>query len=411
MAAPASGDTPARVAIYPGWWAVGLGFAIMLQATGTVYYSFGVFADSFAKEFAASRTSVNLILTLVTLLGSLAGIPIAWLLKRYSFRAVLVAGITGQCVGLTLASFAQSIDAMILTYGIIIGVTDAIIGIQLTNMLVVHWFERRRGLALSIAVSSTSVASIVYPPLTAVLVANFGWRGALLIFAASMLALLPLAWTFAHLPETMPDPEQTAKPKSVAAVPLSVIVRDREFWLMSASIGIIFAAGAVMLSSVVANARAIGLGPMAGASLLSLQGAVALFGKLMFGFLGDRLNLRLCLFVASISGAIGMAFLAAGNTYGAFAAGAIFFGICIGGSMLLFGLIAARSFGLANYALVLGSSRTAMLPLTLSGPLVAGLIFDGFGSWQPVFMTLFAVLLIGAVASLFLRVALHPYAQ
>jgi MFS family permease len=401
----ASKDRPLRSKIYPGWWSVLLSFLILLLGTGPVLYGFGVFADRFSVEFAASRTSINLILTLATLPSGLAGIPIAWLFRRYSFRTVVLAGLIGQFVGLVLASGAQSINAIIVTYGIIVGVADAILGIQVINMLVVHWFERRRGMAIAIAVSSASVASIIFPPLTTALVSSFGWRISLLAYAVCLIPLMCLAWKFAVLPAAVPAIEQTGSPADHPAQPLLKIVCCRNFWAMSIAIGVIFSANIAMLSSVVANARSIGLGAMAAASLLSLQGLVALSGKIVFGFLGDRINLRWCLFGASTSGVAGMALLAFANNAVALVAGTVFFGLCVGGAMPLLGMIAARSFGLANYAMVLGASRTAMTPLMLSGPLMAGAMFDRFGSWRPAFLVLLVFLLIAAAASLTLRIA------
>ncbi|SKC06353.1 MFS transporter [Sphingopyxis flava] len=399
---------------YPGWYAVVLAFLVQFLASGPIYYGFSVFSGVFDREFQASRTAIALILTLVTLFSGFAGIPIGWLLRRVSVRTVMLTGAVGQVAGLTIVSQAADFMTVLIGYGLVAGLADALLSVQLTNILIVHWFERRRGLAMGIAVTSTSFASIVYPPLLMFLIDTIGWRATFLVSAASLAALTPfIAWK-ARFPGEVPEaerltpspapasPAQTSmKGEAAPARPPERVYRSADFWIVTLAVGAIFSANLAIISAAIPYAVAQGLSAYAAAGLLSLQGGVALLAKVGFGFVADKVRLDFALAAASAIGAASMALWLIGGSAPMLIGAAVCFGVCLGGALPLFGVILARRFGLGDYAMVVGASRTAQAPMMLGMPMLAGLLFDATGTWRPTFLLLLLGLL--AIAALSLR--------
>lgn len=399
---------------YPGWYAVALAFLVQLVASGPIYYGFGIFAQVFAQEFHATRTSINVILTLVTLFSGFAGVPIGWLLRRFSVRSVLLVGAAGQITGLVMVSYATSFTQVLVGYGVVAGIADALLSVQLTNMLIVHWFEKRRGLAMGVAVTSTSFASIIYPPLLTGLIDALGWRATFLVTAAMLAALAPMIAWKAGLPAQIPPVERLPSTEPIVTIPRDrqpdrpSVYRTADFWIVTFAVGAMFSANLAIISAIIPYARSQGLSPYAAAALLSLQGGVALLAKIGFGIIADRARLNLGLAVAGACGAISMILWLVGGNIFILAAAAISFGLCLGGTLPMFGVILARRFGLADYAMLVGASRTAMAPMMLGTPLLVGFLFDLWGDWRPIFVVLLLLLLIATGLSLTARFTPPP---
>ena len=64
-----------------------------------------------------------------------------------------------------------------------------------------RWFDRRRGSALALISSGTYVAGAFWPPIFEQVIANFGWRQAMLWYAiAEIVVVVPLAATYFRAP-------------------------------------------------------------------------------------------------------------------------------------------------------------------------------------------------------------------
>src|SRR5260370_59857 len=72
------------------------------------------------------------------------------------------------------------------------------------GVVISHWFDRHRGLALGLSMMGIGIGSIVVPMLAQRLITMFGWRMAFAIFGAAVL-LLPLPVIAALLQN---DPKQ-----------------------------------------------------------------------------------------------------------------------------------------------------------------------------------------------------------
>lgn len=399
----------ARASVYPGWFALAVAFLIQLVASGPLYYGFSVFSGVFTREFQASRASVNAILTLVTLFSGFAGVPIGWLLQRFSVRFILLSGALAQVGGLTMVAAASSFAHVLVGYGIVAGVADALLSVQVTNLLVVHWFERRRGLAMGIAVTSTSLAGILYPPLLTWLVETIGWRATFVVAAGALFLLLPLIAWKARVPDEIPLVERTsgreASVRQKTEMASETPYRTADFWIVTGATGAMFSANLVIISALVSYTRSEGFSAYQAAALLSLQGMVALLAKVGFGIIADRMRPNYGLAVACGLGALSMLFWLIGGSFVVLAIAAILFGLCLGGTLPMFGVILARRFGLADYAMVVGASRTAQAPLMLGMPLLTGWLFDLAGDWRPTFALLLMILSIATIASLLARLA------
>ena len=108
-------------------------------------------------------------------------------------------------LGLTISTFGPPWPLWI-GHGLFIG----LIGLGGINaplyIYVSRWFDRRRGSALALISSGTYIAGAIWPPIFEQVIANYGWRQAMLWYAlAEIVVVVPLAAIyFRAAPEVIP---------------------------------------------------------------------------------------------------------------------------------------------------------------------------------------------------------------
>jgi MFS family permease len=376
-----------RGRIYMGWKVLALTMLMSICAAGPVYYAYGNYALAFSSEFGASRTTINFGYTVVMLVGNLGSAPVGWLLDRWPVRRVALAGALGTGAGLALVAGTTQMWQVLLLFTTLIALADVFLGVVMVNYLLSHWFERRRGLALSFAQIGSSGGAIIFPPLTAFLTVAVGWRSVFLIYGALVVVLVLPILIYARLPSGMPDEERSAVSQIAVAHAsgrrhsYATIWRNAPFWIITVCTGTMIGINGGTMISLVPYAKSLGLDVSTGAFLLSIIGIVAVSGKLVFGLVADRIDLKWAMRGSLLLVVAGQLLFAVATPW-AMRAGAVLFGLSLGGMLPVWGLVSARVFGLASYGVALGGTRTAMTPLAFVCPMLAGIIFDRFGSYQ-----------------------------
>jgi len=279
--------------IYRGWAVVALCFAMLMLGAGPVYYAYGNYALAFAQSFNADRATINIGYTMVLLLGNLGSAPVGMMAERWPIRGVALLGVLGTAAGFALVSTASSILQVLLVFSTLIALADICIGTVVTNILVSHWFERRRGLAIGLSVIGTAVAAVIFPPLTDILFSRFGWRATFLIYAVLMLVLIPPIWFLARLPDSIAEHERlplALRRPGGPPISLGEMFRSPAFWIVTLTIGAMIGANTGTMVSIVAFAVSRGFSSLEGSALLSAIGATSVAGKLAFGIAADRLS-------------------------------------------------------------------------------------------------------------------------
>jgi MFS family permease len=174
--------TPQAVAptprIFYGWFVVAAAFAVTFIGFGSAY-TFSAFLEPLQRDFGASRGSVSLVFSLAGFLYFGLGIVSGPLADRFGSRRLAVAGMILMAIGLVAASAARSLLQVYVAYGLGIGLGVGCAYVPAIGA-VQRWFVRRRGFASGLAVSGIGVGTLAMPPLAALLIQSFGWRGAYL---------------------------------------------------------------------------------------------------------------------------------------------------------------------------------------------------------------------------------------
>lgn len=370
------------------WVVVWATFASLAVIFG-VAYSFAAFFAPFEVEFAVQRAEVSLVFGLCGLIYFLLGAGAGMLADRFGPRVVCVAGMLFIAGGLLATSFASSITAVYVAYGVGIGIGVALVYTP-SIASVSPWFTRRRGLAAGIASAGIGAGTLVVPLLATAAIGALEWRVALRVLALGVLVVgVAAAWQLRRAP--LP---------ATATVPPGATLREalrtaRFRWLYLAAV----AAGPVMFipfAHVSAAARDLGIADASAVGLVGLIGAGSVFGRFAIGGLADRMGRVPAIVLMQAS--MGLAFLAwqGAGGYAALAAFALWFGLSYGAVVSLMPAICMDMFGARAVSSILGTLYTGAAFGNLLGPFAAGWVFDRHGSYAPV---IWGCLALSAVAT------------
>lgn len=182
-----------------GWVIVTSSFICNMIVDG-IPSCFGLFIKSFAETFQEDEGTVTYALSVNVGMHLLVGPVVGALCKRYSCRAVCIAGSILSTLAFILSLSARSTLVLSFMYGLLGGTGFGMIYIS-TVILVSYYFELRRSLAVSISICGTGFGTIVFPLLSRWLLQRFQWQGIHLVFALFTLScsafavlLLPLEY-------------------------------------------------------------------------------------------------------------------------------------------------------------------------------------------------------------------------
>lgn len=279
------------------------------------------------------------------------------------------------------------------------------------SIMINNWFEEKRGLAMSLAMTGIGVGGFVLSPLITSLIGKFGWRNSYFIFAFIMLIIaLPISlFVFAKSPEDKglkpygynPEAKNT-KTSSSDGVQLKFSLTSKESFVKPFFILMIIG----MITNGLVSNGALGQfppaleelhGPATQAIIVSLYSVFGIFGKLIIGWINDRFGLIQASLVGCISFAISFACMLLAENITVLYIMTVFFGIGMAIGTVLPPLITSAIFGQERYGEFYGYvSSATQVGLSLGSLLVAS-IFDLTNTYKVAWI----VMIILTLATLF----------
>jgi MFS family permease len=386
--------------MFYGWWLVGIAFLVQMVGTGTVLYSYSVVAVALGKAFGASRMTMMLGMTVMTLGTGLISPLLGHAIDRGSLRRMMLLGAGALAAGYCLLSVTTATWQVPVIYGLLMSLASNLLGPLCSSTLLARWFSQHRGLALGIAAVGTSAGGFVFPPFVQWLIDSLGWRVAFRVLGLGTLLLtVPAALLVVNRPiDRGLHPDGAAASASAGQAPplLSTkeVLRHGSFWWLALVMSVFFGVYTAILSNLAPFALDRGTSHEEAALLISVVALAGIVGKLAFGAIADRIDLRLALAVAALLIVAGLAGYRTGGSYFVLIVSSVVLGLAAGGMLPVWGALLAVLFGAMNYGRVMGLMNPVLMPLTLTGPPLAGFVFDRTGSYDAAFVGFIAALLL-----------------
>ena len=362
---------------------VRLALAVVTGSIGSVgMWSVVVVLPVVQAEFGATRGAVSLAFTLTMLGFGLGGVLTGKITDRFGIVAAMALGISFLGIAYVLAGLSTTLWQFIAVYFLIGLGTSATFAPLMAEAS--HWFERYRGLAVTIVASGNYVGGTIWPPLVNWGIQSHGWRTthiAIGIFCALAMTLV-LMLLRAQIGEAMQRDHVNAPPPRVD-LRLSTNTLTALLCIASVSCCVAMAMPQV---HIVAYCGDLGYGVARGAEMLSLMMAFGVVSRIGSGFLSDKIGGIRTLLIGSAAQGFALLFYLFFDGLTSLYIISAMFGLFQGGIVPSYAIIvreampageAATRVGIVIFASVFGMSF---------GGWVSGVIFDATGSYAAAFL-------------------------
>jgi len=376
--------------LHYGWVIVAAGALMTWMAMGALL-ALPVFLAPISADTGWSRGGIGFAMTLDFLAMAVASFLCGGLSDRYGPRPILVTGVVLLGAGLALASRTTTLLQFQAVYGLVVGIGAGSLMVPLMSTVTL-WFDQHRALAVSLVTSGIGVAPMTVSPFATALVASHGWRTAELILAIGVVVLLVPAALCVRRPPHLPaavDAGGMGGPELKRAAGRAM--RSKPFIVFAATYFACCATHAGPIFHTISYAIGCGLSAMTAVTIYSVEGLAGLLGRLVFGFLGDKVGVKRMIVAGLLVQAIAAGSYVLARGLDDFYAVAFVFGMAYGGVMPLYAALARSYFAPEIMGSVLGGlTLTSGLGMAL-GPALGGWVFDHFHAYTWMYLGSLAV--------------------
>ena len=327
--------------IHYAWIIAAVGLVTLITSAG-FRSTTGILIVPLQDEFGWSRATISFAVAINLVIYGLGGPFAAAFVEKYGMRRVITVAVLGISLGAGLSTRMNAPWQLDILWGVVNAAATGAISVPLGAMIANRWFATRRGLITGLLTASNASGQLIFLPLLAWIVTQWGWRYAAGTAAVvALVVVLPLVLLFMRdrpadlglapygSTEIEPAPDVTGNPFASAVRTLGAVRRSRAFWLLAGSFFICGASTNGLIGThLIPAAMDHGFGEVAAASLLATIGVFDLVGTLASGWLTDRYDPRLLL--AWYYGLRGLSLLALPYVFGSPRFGLILFVVFYG---------------------------------------------------------------------------------
>ena len=323
------------------WVVFAVAFVTLLVAAG-IRSTPGVIMVPIEHDMGWSTQAVSAAAAINIALFGLTGPFAAALMQTFGLRKTMVLGLAITAAGIFVAGLAQTPWELILFWGVFAGIGLGMLAMVLAATVANRWFVKQRGLVMGALTAATATGQLIFLPVLATTAVHFGWRSATwVVAAAALVAIVPVAFLIRDRPASIGAlpygaTEQPAlgssirNPIALAFGELRTASKSSSFWILA---GTFFICGAstngLIGTHFIAACGDHGISEVTAAALLAAMGVFDLVGTTASGWLSDRVDNRLLLFIYYGLRGLSLFFLPAalGMSFGGLSLFAVFYGL------------------------------------------------------------------------------------
>jgi MFS family permease len=371
-----------------GWRVVFATFWVATFSWGLGFYGLAVYLTQLRAQHGWSTSTISAAATFYYLFSAVLVAYAPDVFRRFGPRRCILAGVAAFAV--SLLPLLNAPWQLFAVYALM-SLGWATMSLAAINATLAPWFVRRRGLAVSLALTGASGGGVFVSPALIWASSQWGFAAAAWTLVAVMIAMLvpmTLLWvraspaSFGLGPDGDPAATtQAAGQTTSGPVPSKpALLRSGAYWSVAAPFALALMAQVGFLTHQVALLQG-PLGVNGAALAVALTTSAAIAGRLGLGAVVDRLDRRKVAAASLVSQAFAMAALIAFNhplaPYGA----CILFGLSVGNIITLPSLVVQREFDAAAFGVVVGLIAGTSQVFYAFGPGLLGLARDFTGGY------------------------------
>ncbi|MBB3219939.1 MFS transporter [Pseudoduganella umbonata] len=372
-----------------GWRVLLLSIAgVMISINAALLYGFGVLVIPLQQQFGWDRPSLQAAISFL-FAGAVIGLQlVGWLNLRFGIKRVTLVSLFTMALGyLATTGIGGPVWTLYAAFFLLPIVGMGALAVTWTQLLNL-WFTRNRGLALALGLSGTGITAAVTPPLFAWGVAQWGWQAPFVILAlVNVLIGIPLTLAWFRLPQVARV--AAAAPEAVAAgapalagMSFRAALASPRYWICNLALCLVVSAVMGMVTSTVPMLRDRGLTLAGATQVFSWFGIALVLGRLVVGYLLDRLWPPGVAAVSLALPAVGAAiFLSGSGDIVLLSLAAALAGLGAGAEFDIAAFLMARYFGLKDYGRIFGLHQGLITVASAGAPLLFAAMFSATGGY------------------------------
>lgn len=384
-----------------------VGYSIASMHAGSA----GVMMEPVTAEFGWTRTEFYFGVSLVSFVNMALAAFMGLAIDRYGPRPIAIGTTTIMFCAVALMSTADSNLWSWWGRWLLVGIGISAMP-TVWVMAVAARFNISRGLAMAVALSGSGIGTSLAPVIAHALVENYGWRGGYIgLPAIWAMVAMPLILLFFHGPERKPASPGTGGQEQ-PAVELPGLTRRQgfrsfTFWILllggsGATLG-----GVALVLNLFPVLTSTGIPRGTAATVAGLVGIATITGRIVGGWLSDRLPAKWIAFVATISAVtLPISLLAFPGSVPVAAFAVIVYGLMGGAKVGALAYLASRHFGQRAFGALYGTINASIALVVAIAPLAANYAYDVTQSYEPAMWA--AVPILVAAALLYILLGDYP---
>ncbi|MED5582680.1 MAG: MFS transporter [Pseudomonadota bacterium] len=383
-----------------GWAIVGLTLLMQTVSSGLGFYNMSVYINRLSAQLAVSSADTSFAVSLFFVVGGVAGLYVADLLRVWSVRKVVIAGALVSGVAVALVGFADQLWQVYALFTLF-GIGNAGISIIISTTLITRWFPGpERSMALAVGSTGLSLGGFLITPLTAYVMNGWGfdltmhWLGVFLV-----LSVVPIA-LFLRFPSneesSAHNAVDTGQLSAQLAVSLAAALRSRFYILLAVAYVLIMGSQVGSIAHLYSRVELLGDFTMAALAVQALSSA-SITGRFIGGWLVSWMPIRRFALGNLLLQSVGLLLIAfaPNSVMGVVAAG--IFGLSVGNLLMTQPLWLAEKYSVDIYPQVFARANAISVLGVAAGPFCMGWIFDYAGSYTFAFICALATSLVAFV--------------
>ncbi|QUM76753.1 MFS transporter [Moritella sp. 24] len=373
------------------------GIAILIISLG-IRQSFGIFMLPISDTFNTGREFFSFTIALQNLLFGVFQPFVGMASDRWGARRIIILGTVAYAAGLYLTSLSTDPSWLYLTLGTLVG-----FGLSATSYVVILGAVARvvpaehtaKAFGLTTAAGSFGMFAVI--PGAQSLLSNVGWQSALQVFALMCCLMIAFA-SFIKNNSTSASTDSLVDDSQSLSEALKEAFNHRGYWLIHAGF---FVCGfhvmfiATHLPSYLADK---GLPVATAAMALAYVGIFNIFGSYFWGVMGDKFNKRYVMTsLYLIRSVVIGAFVVLPVTVDTATIFGAAIGFCWLGTVPLTSGLVRQMFGARYMSTLYGLVFFTHQVGSFLGAWVGGLIYDYYGSYDPIWWSTVVMALCAAL--------------
>jgi MFS family permease len=382
------------------WWVVGGAVTGLIVCNGPVMAcTFGVCLKPLMTDMGWDRASASFALSFGGIFSALMVPVFGWMMDRWSIRRVALPGIVLYSAAIALLALSPR---SFLVFTLLFALAEGLSAIQTPigyAKAIAAWFDRRRGLALGIAMSGVGLGGFIMPQLAEALIERIGWRGTYVVFGAlTLVVAFPAVALWIREPRAGEGEHggPVVARRDLPGLTPGQAAATLRFWTLLAVLFLV----AISINGTVAHVVPLltdaGIPRATAAATLGLFGLATMSGRLLAGYLVDRFFASYVATVLFLAPIAGFGFLA--SAAGALPAfGVTLLGLGLGTEIDLIAFLVSRYFGQRAFGQIYGYCFMVFSFGSASGRFAGGYVYDLAGSYNPALVAAGIALVIAVI--------------